>query len=61
MSVVLSNCSVHPLSFDILRNDAHDALKLLAQSHSLQNQLKFERIVLEIVDDEDMVNAYFTV
>jgi len=55
------NEKFHPLSFDLLRNDAHDALKLLAQSHSLQNQFKFERIVLETVDDEDMVNAYFTV
>ena len=54
------NEKFHPLSFDLLRNDAHDALKLLAQSHSLQNQLKFERIVLEIVNDEDMVNAYFS-
>ncbi len=55
------NEKFHPLSFDILRNDAHDALKLIAHSHSLQNQLEFERIVLKIVDDEDMVNTYFTV
>ena len=55
------NEKFHPPSFDILRNDAHDALKLIAHSHSLQNQLEFERIVLKIVDDEDMVNTYFTV
>lgn len=54
------NEKFHPLSFDLLRNDAHDALKLIAQSHSLQNQLKFERIVLEKFDDENMVNAYFS-
>ena len=54
------NEKFHPLSFDILRNDAHDALKLIAKSPSLQKQLRFERIVLEIVDDEGMVNAYFS-
>ena len=54
------NEKFHPLSFDLLRNDAHDALKLIAKSPSLQKQLRFERIVLEIVDDEGMVNAYFS-
>lgn len=54
------NEKFHPLSVDLLRNDAHDALKLITQSQSLQNQLEFERIVLEIVDDENMVNAYFS-
>lgn len=54
------NEKFHPPSFDILRNDAHDALKLIAKSPSLQKQLRFERIVLEIVDDEGMVNAYFS-
>lgn len=54
------NEKFHPLSFDLLRNDAHDALKLIAKSPSLQKQLSFERIVLEIVDDEGMVNAYFS-
>ena len=55
------NEKFHPLSFDLLRNDAHDALKLIAKSPSLQKQLRFERIVLEIVNDQEMINAYFTV
>jgi hypothetical protein len=51
----------HPSSFDLLRDDAQDALKLIAKSPSLQQQLRFERIVLEIVNDQEMINAFFTV
>ena len=49
----------HPTTFDSLRKDAQNALSLIAKSQTLRKQLKFESIVLEIINDQDMVNAYF--
>lgn len=50
----------HPATFDSLRKDARIALSFIAKSQALRKQLKFECIVLEIVNDQDMINAYFS-